>query len=231
MTVPARAPRTVGWVPFALIALVVIPSVAGTLRLVDLAGGPHLLPADPRLSASPVPVIVHIVGAVGYAVLGAFQFSTALRRRRPAWHRVAGRVLVILGLAVAFSALWMVQFYPPKPGTGALTAGLRIAFGTGMATGLVLGVVAVRRGDVTAHRAWMTRAYALALGAGTQVFTLGLGTPVLGTGESANGVLMGAAWLINLTVAEYVIRRPARVSRTSRRGGRARPRPSLRPDH
>ena len=67
MTVAARAPRTVGWVPFALIALVVIPAVAGTVRLVDLAGGPHLLPADPRLSASPVPVIVYIAPAGAHA--------------------------------------------------------------------------------------------------------------------------------------------------------------------
>ena len=35
------------------------------------------MPADPRLNSSPLPLIVHIVGALGYAVLGAFQFSTA----------------------------------------------------------------------------------------------------------------------------------------------------------
>jgi hypothetical protein len=34
---------------------------------------------------------------------------------------VAGRVLVALGLAVAFSALWMTQFYPRQQGTGELT--------------------------------------------------------------------------------------------------------------
>jgi uncharacterized membrane protein len=49
------------------------------------------------MTASPVPVIVHIVSAVGYATLGALQFSSAFRRRRPGWHRVAGRVLVVLG--------------------------------------------------------------------------------------------------------------------------------------
>jgi uncharacterized membrane protein len=55
--------------------------------------------------ASPVPLVVHIVSALGYAVLGAYQFSAALRRRRPGWHRAAGRVLVVPGLTVAFSAL------------------------------------------------------------------------------------------------------------------------------
>jgi len=58
-------------VPFALVALVVVPALAGTLRLVELAGGPLLLPANPRMTASPLPVVVHITCAVPYAVLGA----------------------------------------------------------------------------------------------------------------------------------------------------------------
>ena len=169
----ARSTRSTGWVPFALVALVLVPAIAGSLRLIELAGGPHLMPANPRITASPAPVVVHIVCAVLYAVLGAFQFSAALRRRHPRWHRRAGRVLVVLGLAVAFSALWMTQFYPRHPGTGELAYLFRLAFGSGMAASIVLGFTAIRRGDVTRHRAWMTRAYALALGAGTQVFTLG----------------------------------------------------------
>lgn len=208
--VPTRSPtsRSAGrWVPFALIALVVVPAVAGSLRLVELAGGPHVMPANPRAAASPVPITVHIVCALGYAVLGAFQFSATLRRRHPDWHRAAGRVLVGLGLAAALSALWMTQVYPRQPGTGELTYLLRLAFGSGMAVGIVLGLGAIRRGDVATHRAWMTRAYALALGAGTQVFTLGIGEPILGTGPNDNAFLMGSAWVVNLAAAEYVIRR------------------------
>ena len=34
-----RSARPTGWVPFALVALVVIPAGAGALRLVELAGG------------------------------------------------------------------------------------------------------------------------------------------------------------------------------------------------
>jgi uncharacterized membrane protein len=195
-------------VPFALVALVLVPATAGSLRLLELAGGPHVMPANPRISASPAPVVVHIVCAVTYAVVGAFQFSSALRRRRPHWHRAAGRLLVLVGLAVAFSALWMTQFYPRQPGTGELLYLFRLCFGSGMAASIILGFTAIRRGDVTRHRAWMTRAYALALGAGTQVFTQGIGEPIFGTGELAKALLMGAGWGINLAVAEYVIRRP-----------------------
>lgn len=154
---PKPVTRSPGWVPVALIALVVVPADAGSLRVVELLGGPAALPANPRLNTSPVPVLVHIVSALSYAVLGAFQFSTALRRRRLGWHRAAGRVLVVLGLAVAASALWMTLFFPRQPGTGELTYLSRLAFASGLALCLVRGVTAVRRGDLPHHRAWMTR--------------------------------------------------------------------------
>jgi uncharacterized membrane protein len=203
-------------VPFGLVALVVVPAIAGSLRLVELAGGPQLIPANPRLTSSPVPLIVHIVSALGYAVLGAFQFSAALRRRRPGWHRRAGRVLVVLGLAVAFSALCLTLFYPPQPGTGELAFVFRLAFGSGMAASIIVGFAAIRNGDVARHRAWMTRAYALALGAGTQVFTQGIGEAVFGAGELVTDLCLGAGWAINLAVAEYVVRRSTRRRTASR---------------
>ncbi|TMC15101.1 MAG: DUF2306 domain-containing protein [Chloroflexi bacterium] len=210
-TRPTRSTRSIGWVPYPLVALIVIPAIAGSLRLVELAGGPHLLPANPRITASPVPVIVHIVCAVLYAVLGAFQFSTGLRRRWPAWHRMGGRVLVVLGLAVAFSALWMTAFYPRVPG-GELGHVFRLAFGTGMAASIILGFNAIRRRDVARHRAWMARAYALALGAGTQVLTQGVGNAVFGTSELNTALMLGAGWGINLAVVEYIIRTRFRTS-------------------
>lgn len=203
-----RSSRSSRWVPSALVAVVLLPAFFGSLRLVGLAGGPQLMPADPRFTASPVPLFVHIISAVAYGLLGALQFSAALRRRRPGWHRVAGRVLVVLGWGVAWSALWMTLFFPRQPGTGELAYVLRLAFSSGMAASLILGVTAIRRGDVVHHRAWMTRAYALALGAGTQVFTKGIGPAIFGSTELTMDLSLGAAWVINLAVAEYTIRRP-----------------------
>jgi uncharacterized membrane protein len=167
-------------------------------------------------------VVVHVVSAVTYVVLGAVQFSTALRRRRSGWHRLAGRVVVVLGLAVAFSALWMTLFYPREPGTGELAYLFRLAFGSGMAVSIVLGFTAIRRGNVARHRAWMIRAYALALGAGTQVFTKGVGPAVFGTSVLTNDLSLGAGWVINLAVAEYVIGRQRRRLTSSERANRRR---------
>lgn len=207
---PRLSPRQGAWVPVALILLVVIPAIAGSLRVVELAGGPQLLPANPRLTASPVPVVVHIVCAVVYAVLGALQLWSPFRLRRRRWHRAAGRVLVVVGLAVASSALWMTLVYPRQPGTGGLAFALRIAFGAGMALSLVLGVTAIRRGDRAAHGAWMTRAYALALGAGTQTLTLGIGHAAFGVSVLTTDLGLAAGWAINLAVAELVIVRRSR---------------------
>jgi hypothetical protein len=63
----------------------------------------------------------------------------------------------------------------------------------------------------------MTRAYAIGMGAGTQVLThlpwfiLMDGKP----GELPRAVMMGAGWVINVVVAEWIIRR--KVSATPAR--------------
>ena len=48
----------------------------------------------------------------------------------------------------------------------------------------------------------MTRAYALALGAGTPLFAQGFGEAILGTHKGTRDLLLGVAWVINLAVAE-----------------------------
>ena len=194
--------------PVALVALSAIPLTAGTLRLIQLAGGPAVIPADHRFAGFPLPLVVHIVGATTYALVGILQFMPRFRRRHLAWHRRAGRVLAVAGLLVAISALWMTLFYEAQPGTGNLLYVLRLFFGSAMAACLLLGITAVRRGDIAAHRAWMIRAYAIGLAAGTQAFTQGLGGAVLGTGLLAADLAKGAGWVINLAVAEWVVRRP-----------------------
>ena len=203
-----------GWLaPALLVLLSVVPVIAGLVRVAGLLGGVAETPDNARFVTAPVPVIVHILSVIPYALIGAFQFSAGIRRRWPGWHRWAGRCLVLLGLTVALSGLWMNQVYVRPPGDGYQLYLIRWAVGIAMAAFIVFGWVAIRQGKVIAHRAWMTRAYALGLGAGTQVLThlpyfLLVGKP----DETARTLLMGAGWAINLIVAEFVI---------SRRAGRA----------
>lgn len=212
--------RPAGWrVPVALVALAAIPLAAGTLRLVQLAGGPALRAPDDRFDGFPIALVVHILGAAVFALLGAVQLTPYLRRHHRTWHRRSGRVTAAAGAAVAASAVWLTLFTPPQPGSGHVLFVLRLVFASAMAASLALGVAAIRRGDVAAHRAWMMRAYALGLGAGTQVLTEGVTEAVLGTGELRLDIARGSAWLINLAVAEWAVRRPPR--RPSRRPRRA----------
>ena len=93
------------WLVAGLLVLSAIPLAAGAFRLTQLAGGAEITPANARFFASPPPVVLHIVSASVYAILGAFQFAPGFRRRWPGWHRAAGRLVVLCGLLVGLSAL------------------------------------------------------------------------------------------------------------------------------
>ncbi|MFK7696347.1 DUF2306 domain-containing protein [Paenibacillus sp. HJGM_3] len=202
----------------ALLLLSVIPIAAGIYRLTSLAGGAEVTPANARFFETPLPVVLHILSSGVYAILGAFQFAPGLRRRKPGWHRAAGRLLVLCGLLVGLTGLWMTLFYPIPYG-GKLLFSLRLLFGSAMVVSILLGFTAILRGDVTRHRAWMTRGYAIGLGAGTQVLTETAGTLVIGSPDDLSKALfMGAGWVINLAVAEWAIRR-VRTSDNIRNGG------------
>ncbi len=193
-----------------LVLLSLVPAAAGTVRLAQLASGADISEANARFFAMPLPVVLHILSVLPFSVLGAFQFAPAFRRRRRDWHRAAGRALVGCGLVAALTGLWMTLFYPWPEGDGQLVYVLRLVFATAMAISIVLAVDAVRRRAFVAHGAWMMRGYAIGMGAGTQVLThlpwfIFVGTP----GELSRAMLMGAGWVINLVVAEWVIRQGA----------------------
>lgn len=211
--------------PASLLLLSAVPLLAGAFRVVQLMGGPELIPADDRFGQFPLPLVVHIVSAAIFAVLGAFEFVPRFRRNHRGWHRRAGRVWAVAGLFVAGSALWMTLFYAPSPDSGSLLYVLRLAFGAGLAACIVLGITSVRGADVASHRAWMIRAYAIGLAAGTQAFTGAISEALFGTGPLQGDLANASGWLINLTVAELLIRRQ-RGSGRSRRSVHAVPRPA-----
>jgi hypothetical protein len=201
-------------IPAAIIVFSVVPVLGGALRLAELGGGAEITPDNARFFASPVPVVLHAVTVTVYSLLGAFQFAPGFRRRRPAWHRMAGRLLVLCGLLGALSGLWMTLFYPKPDDVGVLLTGIRLVFGTAWAAFIVLGFTAIRRRDVREHRAWMIRAFAIGLGAATQAVALTGWLVAVGTPDRlSKALLMLAAWLVNLAVAEWIIRRQARPAR------------------
>lgn len=213
-----RTPRSRGlWlIPTGLILLTTIPITTGALRLTQLSGGPELIPRAERFTDAPLPVVLHIVSATIFSVVGAFQFLPALRDGRNHWHQRAGRVLIPAGTIVALSGLWMATLTALPPGDGPLLRGIRLLFGSLMVVSILLAIRALLRHNYSGHGAWMTRAYALGIAAGTQAILLIPGSFVFGpTHELARAVAMGTSWLVNLGVAELVIRRRHARSRAA----------------
>ena len=133
-------------IPLALLLISVIPIAAGIARLVGLASNTEINGDSARFFAAPVPVILHIISASLFSVLGAFQFSTGLRQQNPQFHKVSGRIAVPGGVIAALSGLWMTALYPIPPELqGDMLYGVRLLVGTAMVISIVLAVITVRQ--------------------------------------------------------------------------------------
>jgi uncharacterized membrane protein len=211
-TMPPSRPKSqqADWpIPTALIVLSLIPALGGVVRLTDLANRTVITSENARFVAVPLPIIIHIVVSLAFCMIGAFQFAPNFRKRHPNWHRMAGRWLLVAGLASALSGLWMTLFYSiPTALQGPLLYVVRLLVSVGMAASLVLAWNTVRRKNIPAHRAWMMRAYALGQGAGTQAVILAPYALLIGQpNQITRDVLMTAAWVINLVFVEWLLRR------------------------
>lgn len=199
-----------GWLAITgLLLLSALPVVGGALRLNEVSAA-----ESTSGYGSAVPIVAHIVAMTVYCLLGAFQFSPALRVRR-GWHRAAGRVLIPAGFIAALSSIWLAVFFGGPADEFAL-AMVRLGFAVPMTAFLVLGSIAIKRRDFAAHGAWMTRAYAIAVSGGSQALVFALWT--LNVGEvdaSGETLLVAAGFVINSVVAELLILRRGRPARAS----------------
>lgn len=202
-------------VPALLLLLSAVPVLGAIVRLMSVSGDAVSTLDNARFLASPSPVVLHVLSATLYCLLGAFQFSPVFRLRWPGLHRRAGRLLALCGLLAGVTGLWMTAFYPIPPGLqGPLLFTVRLAVGAAMVASLLIGWSSILRRDVARHEAYMIRAYALGQGAGTQVL---VALPwMLLAGEPAGltrDLLLTLAWVINVVVAESLIRRRTRAPR------------------
>ena len=208
MTILTRRDR---WFLAAILIYSFVPVFGGLLRVTELAGAPSFLPVNPRAEAMPLPVVLHILGSSVFFLLGALQFLPNLRRHRPVWHRRMGVLVAFSGCVSAVTGLWMtLAFEFPPDLQGPLLFGARILLSLGMLILILLAIQKIREGHARSHGAAMLRAYAIGQGASTQT-VLGI-LFLIAVGEDAVGlprdVIMVAAWLINLLIAQAIIQRP-----------------------
>ena len=197
-----RRPRS-GWPAITgLLLLSALPVIGGAFRLGEVIAYPEAaLPVS-----SCVAIIAHIVSMSMFCLLGAFQFSPALRTRR-GWHRAAGRAVIPAGILAGLSAVWLAVFFGGPPDELAL-AMVRLAFAVAMTLFLMLGAIAIKRRDFTAHGAWMTRAFAIAVSGGTQALVSVLWALPFGEADLVGETwIVAAGFVINGVVAELLIRR------------------------
>jgi uncharacterized membrane protein len=210
-TLLAAVPR------IALFLLASIPVLIGglILRSMHLSEVDALTePADILRRASyPWAITGHILGGAAILMLGLAQFSSRLRRAAPQLHRWTGRALVAGGTWIALSGLWMNAARQAQADSYLYNAAQNVMAVVLLAV-LAAGIVTIRRGRVAAHRAWMMRAYAITLGSATQTIMI---LPVFLLFGRPEGLMVDLAfisgWVINLTVAEVIIRHRAKMPR------------------
>jgi uncharacterized membrane protein len=188
-----------------LLLLSAIPAIAGIMRLGQFYSG-TLGPQHSRFQMNPILVSTHIVAVTIYSLLGALQFSRAFRRKFATWHRQVGKVLIVLGLISALTGIWMTLVLPSANFDGIVVYFVRLLVGSLMTVFIIFGINSIRKREFAQHGQWMLRAYALGLGAGTQVLTHipWILFPQI-QGETARAIFMTIAWVINAAVAESVI--------------------------
>lgn len=168
---------------------------------------------DAHFSRYIVPLRLHIAGGVGALLAGPWQFSAKLRARYLEFHRWLGRFYLLevaLGSMAGFAmALVSEEGLPTHLGFGILAV---LWFFTGLQAYLN-----VRRGNIKAHRQWMTRNFALTLAAVTLRNYMPLMLVALHWSFRQSYITVSwLCWVPNLLVAEWMIRRRSRPPELSK---------------
>ena len=189
--------RKLAWGSMTLAAIFVGAYAAGLLVM------PSIRPTfvTNLIGTAPIALVVHLAGGFFAIVLGAFQLNGRLRRRFLPAHRWFGRIYVvavtvsgIAGLSLAINS----------------TGGLVAHFGFGMMAvvwvwSTLAAYIQIRSGNISSHRDWMIRSYAITLAAVTLRIYMPLGM-MNGIGfESIYPTVSWLCWVPNLVIVEWFI--------------------------
>jgi uncharacterized membrane protein len=208
MSGPSRL-RTAGfgWLALTAVAIAVFAPLPYALHpLADLAarGGEIATNYADRPAWLRVFFLLHVAGGGVALLLSPLQLSARLRDQAPQLHRGVGRTVLTAvtagGVAGLVLAPWSLAGAVGTAGFGALAL-LWLAFA-------VVGFRAIRRGDVTAHRRWMLRTFAMTYAAVTlRLWLLALIPLFGGDFPRAYAIVPFLSWVPNLVVVEWLLRR------------------------
>ncbi|MBT8115805.1 MAG: DUF2306 domain-containing protein [Arenicella sp.] len=200
-----------GWGAAGLLILVLL--VFSIIRSLDMVGGNSVADDfEVRYLEHPVVTSLHMLFGMAFILLAPFQFNVKLRARKPQLHRWMGRCLVFVAFAAGTFGIVSIALLPVFGGLASSTASW--FFGGFFMISLVLALLRARQKNFAAHREWMIRTFAVALGVGTQRLVLAY-FQISGTASFYEGFGPGL-WIgfsVNLLVAEIWInltRRPVK---------------------
>ena len=214
-----RPPRVV-LLAGAVSALIAIVLVFAMIRV--STDWPHILagtvPEDDyseRYVAHPWLAYLHIAPGVAYLLGAPLQLTRRFRTRHYTVHRRLGRVLLSFALVTGVLAVVFGLFFSWG---GVLEASASLIFGVWFVACLVLAFLAIRRNDVSQHRRWMIRAFAVGIGVGTIRLWIGVFTALtIGRNGGPEGLTLPdqftfgvAFWLaftMHVALGEWWLRR------------------------
>lgn len=146
-------------------------------------------------------ILVHIGGMMVAAAMGPFQFIRSFRNSHRNIHRIMGRIYLGGAFVGGLGGLYMAQYSAAGvvSDVGFALLAIFLLFTSAMA------FLSIKRGEVQVHREWMTRSFALVLGA----VTLRIYLPFLEAGfgeQDGYAIVAWVSWVPNLLVAEWLIR-------------------------
>ena len=193
--------RTATWLGWGTI--MVLATLTSLFALRFLSFNPEALTEElrPNLLNHPIQFYAHVLIAPFALLVGVWQFLPATHRNF--YHRWAGRLYVMCVVLASIAGFFI-----------AVTTAAGMLAGSGFMILAVLWLAATakalflaRAGDFEAHRAWMIRSYALTCAAITLRIIVPIGITV-GAGFATSYIVASwACWILNLLIAEWIVRR------------------------
>lgn len=205
-TIPRGLMRSITAV---VVLLAIIGIVVALRRALTLSGviHPYVNPKfgafDSGLGLHPVLIFIHIITGSLFMIFAPLQFVQKIRLRYPRFHRISGRILVVLGLIIGITAL--VMSFKMAIG-GANETAATFVFAIIFLFSLIKSFYHILRRDVALHREWMIRMFAIG-------FAIATVRPIVGmffafshlSPHEFFGIAFWLGFTIHLVVAEVWI--------------------------
>ncbi|HTD40450.1 MAG TPA: DUF2306 domain-containing protein [Mucilaginibacter sp.] len=163
---------------------------------------------DDGFAKHPLLTLIHITTGLLFVLLAPLQFVKRLRNGYPKVHHFMGYIVLVSGLIIGVTALFMGAIMA----IGGITETLAVTvFGVIFLFSLLKAYVHILRREITQHREWMIRVLAIGLAVSTI-------RPIMGvffatsrltglTVQQFFGVAFWIAFTLHIVVAEWWIRK------------------------